>query len=135
MRLFYTSLLSFTLLFLSVFLVGSVSAQFNPLDESCNNIQDSTQRADSELCNEAQVEDNPITGTEGVILLVANVLAIISGVIAVIIMIVAGITMMTSSGDAQKIKNSRNAIIYAIVGIVVVVLARSVVIFVINQTE
>ncbi len=65
---------------------------------------------------------------------VADVLAIVAGIIAVIVMIVAGITMTLSSGDSAKVQSSRNAIIYTVVGVTVIVLARGVVIFVVNQT-
>ncbi len=121
------------LIFVLVLLPASTSA-FDPIDESCNNIPDTSQRSESEVCSEAMDPEDPITGTDGVILKIADVLAIIAGIIAVIVIIIAGMTMMTSSGDATKIKNSRNAIIYSIVGVIVVVLARSIVIFIINQT-
>lgn len=110
---------------------GVVNAQFDSLDKSC----DQGSASDSAICEEAQGqgEENPLTGTEGVIMQVANVLAIAAGVIAVVIIIIAGITMMLSGGDPQKVSTSRNAIIYSTIGVVVVVLARSIVIFIINE--
>jgi type IV secretory pathway VirB2 component (pilin) len=61
---------------------------------------------------------------------VANILAFAAAVIAVIIVMVAGITMMTSDGDAGKIASSRNAIIYTVVGLIIIIAARSIVVFV-----
>lgn len=125
----FLSSLAFPLLGLSL-----ANAQFNPLQESCDNIPNTDQQGDSQLCNDSNQDTNPVTGTDGVLLRVADVLAIVAAVIAVIVIVVAGITMMTSGGDSTKVQNSRNAIIYAAVGLVVIVLARSIVIFVINQT-
>lgn len=118
-------------LFFSATLLASgtlVSAQFNPLEEAC----ESGTASDSAICKEANRTDNPVTGTSGIIQRVANVLAFVGGVIAVIIIVVAGITMTLSGGDPAKVKSSRDAIIYAAIGLLVVVLARSIVIFVIN---
>lgn len=111
---------------------SAVTAQFDPLNDTCEQIGNNGQN--SEICNEVDNDENNITGTDGVLLRVADVLAIVAAVIAVIVIVVAGITMMTSGGDSTKVQNSRNAIIYAAVGLVVIVLARSIVIFVINQT-
>lgn len=47
--------------------------------------------------------------------------------IATVVIIVAGINFITSQGDAQKTKNARNTIIYAIVGIIVAALATSII--------
>lgn len=113
----------------------NVSAQFNPVEESCDQLSDE-QRATSTICQEADnvgAEDD-LTGTEGVIQRVANLIAIVGGIIAVIIIVVAGIQMTLSQGDPQKVKNSRNAIIYAAVGIGVIVVARSIIILIINRT-
>ncbi len=47
--------------------------------------------------------------------------------IAVIVIILAGIRYMTSEGEPQKLSQARNAIIYAIVGLVLASVAFSVV--------
>lgn len=109
----------------------AVSAQFNQLEEACSGTPGNE---GSQLCEEIDNAEDPVTGSDGVILKVADILGIVAGIIAVIIIIVAGITMMLSSGDSGKVQSSRNAIIYTVVGIAVIVLARSLVIFIINQT-
>jgi len=50
----------------------------------------------------------------------------IVGGIAVIMIIVAGILFMTAGGDPEKIATARTSIIWAIIGIVVAILAYSV---------
>ena len=73
---------------------------------------------------------NPVSGEDGILIRVANIIAVVSAVIAVIIIVIAGLTMVLSSGDSGKIKESRDAIIYAAVGLVVIALARTIVGFV-----
>lgn len=47
----------------------------------------------------------------------------IAGVIAVIVIIVAGFMYVTSGGDAAKVVKAKNAILYAVVGLIVIILA------------
>ena len=85
------------------------------------------------VCQEAQTDGtDPLTSPNGTLNRVVNILALISGTIAVIIIIVAGITMILSGGDSTKVQNSRNAIIYAVIGLVVIAVARGIVALVVN---
>lgn len=126
------------LIFLSVPFILSTTAyaQFNPVDTTCDELT-SAERSASEVCNEAteaqSPASNPITGTESVILRVADLLSFIAGVIAVIMIIISGITMITSAGDPGKVKKSRDTIIYSVIGILVVILSRSIVIFIVGN--
>lgn len=54
----------------------------------------------------------------------------ILGGIAVIMIIFGGFMYSTSAGDAGKVKNAKNTIIYAIVGLVVAVFATAIVSFI-----
>ena len=62
-----------------------------------------------------------------------DVISYIIGVAAVIVLIIASIEMIIGGGDAQAIATARNSIIYALVGIVVAVLAQSIVVFVLKN--
>lgn len=117
-----------TLLILPVFSLGVVSA-FNPLDASC------ADNPNAPVCQESTQgeSENPLVGEDSILETAANLLAMITAVAAVIVIIVAGITMVVSSGDSAKVKSSRDAIIYAAVGLAVVALARTIVIFIIDR--
>ena len=52
-----------------------------------------------------------------------NIMYFLLGVIAVIIIIVAGIMYTTSAGNSAQVTRAKNALTYAIVGLVVVLLA------------
>lgn len=103
---------------------------FDPLGQAC------VGQPNAAACQESaegQGEENPVSGSDGVIIRAANLIALATGVIAVVIIIIAGITTTLSAGDAGKIKSSRDAIIYAAVGPVVIALARTIVVFIVNR--
>lgn len=64
---------------------------------------------------------------------VTNVLLFIIGAISVIMIIVGGIRYTTSNGDANRVTAAKNTIMYAIVGLVVAIVAYAIVDFVIDQ--
>lgn len=68
--------------------------------------------------------------------LVQNVLNITytwAGIICVIIIIVAGFYYVTSNGNAQTIAKAKNAILGAVIGLVVIILAFAITNFVIGR--
>ncbi len=70
---------------------------------------------------------NPLTGDDGVLTKVANLLAMVGGVIVVIMIIIGGIKYVTSNGDGSQIASAKSTIIYGLIGLVVIALARVVV--------
>jgi hypothetical protein len=71
-----------------------------------------------------------LLGTVGTII---NTLFIVAGAVAVIIMIMGGIRYITSTGDSKRIQAAKDTILYAVIGLVVVILGRAIVGFVIGQ--
>jgi type IV secretion system pilin len=71
----------------------------------------------------------------GTITTIINLLSAIVGVVAVIMIIVAGLQFITSNGNPQNVAKARSSLIYALVGVVIVVLAETIVHFVINQVQ
>ena len=69
----------------------------------------------------------------GVIEFALNLLSFIAGFIAVVMIIIAGLRFITSQGDPSSANGARSALIYAIIGIVIVVLAQVIVQFVLNR--
>ena len=66
---------------------------------------------------------------------VINILLFLIGAIAVIVIIISGIRFTTSGGDAGQAKSAREGIIYAVVGLVVALLAFALVNFVIDSLK
>ncbi len=71
-----------------------------------------------------------LTGDNGFLGDVTNTLLLVAGAIAVIIIILAGIRYVTSTGDAARIKAAKDTLLYAVIGLIVVVLAYAIVRFV-----
>lgn len=76
------------------------------------------------LLNPGDVDNLP-TSTDGSDILAGglNLVYFIAGVAAVIVLIIAGIMYVTSNGDQNGIERAKNMILYAIVGLVVIVVA------------
>lgn len=64
---------------------------------------------------------------------VVAVLSVVVGVVATIMIMVGGFKYITSNGDSNQVSSAKNTILYAIIGIVVVVFAQVIVKFVINK--
>lgn len=106
--------------------VPALAAYTGAFDEVC----DSAEAKNSDVCKSQNPADNPITETIGK---VVTFISIIAGSVAVIVIIIAGIRFVVSSGDAAKVASARNTILYAIVGIVVIVLSNTIILYVLSK--
>lgn len=70
-------------------------------------------------------------GDTGVFKQITNTVLYIVGIIAVIMLIVGGIKYVISGGDAKKVTDAKNTVLYAIIGLVIAFLAFAIVNFVI----
>lgn len=64
---------------------------------------------------------------------IADVLIFIIGALSVIMLIVGGIRYVISAGDQNAVQGAKNTILYAIVGLVVALLASQAINFVLDQ--
>lgn len=81
---------------------------------------------------------NPFTGTltlSTALQRIASVMLILAGAIAVIYLIYGGILYITASGDAEKATKGRTAVINAIIGIIIILLALVIVTWVKNLVK
>lgn len=85
--------------------------------------------------NSARGADQPLDlfGNNGTFATITNVLLFIIGAIAVIMIVIGGMRYVISGGDSNQITAAKNTILYAIVGIVVAILAYAAVNFVIGS--
>ncbi len=74
------------------------------------------------------------TDLTSVIKLAVNILSVVAGLVAVIMIIVAGMKYMTSGGDSGKVSSAKMSLVYAIIGLIIVVLSQFIVQFVIGKT-
>ena len=85
--------------------------------------------------NAAQGSDQPsdLFGAGGMFQTVSNVLLFIVGAVAVIMIVIGGLRYVISGGDQANVAAAKNTILYALVGVIVAILAYSVINFVIGS--
>lgn len=64
-----------------------------------------------------------VTGVIGVLNFILRILYTIFFIVAAIFLIIAGFTYLTAAGDPEKVGKAKNQLIYAIVAIVIALLA------------
>lgn len=82
----------------------------------------------------AKGTDQPsaLIGNGGIFSEITNVLLFLIGAIAVIMIVIGGLRYVISGGDAKQVDAAKNTILYAIIGIIVALLAYAAVGFVTN---
>ena len=103
-----------------VFAVAAVS------NVSALTLQEGAQAAQCDGC------PSNLFGDDGVFKQITNTILYIVGIIAVIMLIIGGIKYVISGGDAKKVTDAKNTILYAIIGLVIAFFAYAIVNFVIS---
>lgn len=75
-----------------------------------------------------------LIGETGVFTRITNTVLYIVGIISVIMLIYGGLRYILSGGDSKKVTDAKNTILYAIIGLIISILAYAIVNFVINNT-
>ena len=111
----FTGLGAFACLFSSRLLVSATSVQ--------------------EGANAARAEGMPteLIGDNGVFSRITNTVLLIVGLISVIMLVYGGLRYILSGGDSKKVTDAKNTILYAIIGLIISLLAYAIVNFVLNS--
>ena len=105
-------------------------AAYDPVGAGC---QAAGNETTGPVCGAA--DEDPVSGSNGIINTVANIIAWAGGVIAIFMIIFSGFRFITAGGDSGKVASARNTIIYAAVGLLVIVIARVIVSLVISNLK
>lgn len=108
----------------SVYAAGSA----NILDEACS----SGNASKSPNCDTSPTDENPLTGSNGMLIKITHFIAIIAGFAAIVVIIISGMRYITSGGDTQKAVGARNALVGALVGLVIIALADVIIVAVVK---
>ena len=112
--------------------IGGFAAPAHAEDLSISGGADSARGTDQAQClfgNEPGCTD----GQTPIFRTITNVLLFIIGAVSVIMLIIGGFRYVVSQGDQSQVTSAKNTILYAVVGIVVAILAFAVVNFVIGS--
>jgi len=95
---------------------------------------------DSSICTEKSKTGNPISGTNGVILNIVNIVAYVAGAAAIIMIVVGAIRYITSGSDVSvgsriddDVLNAKRSITNSLIGLAVIVLAKTIITYVITK--
>ena len=118
-----TYIISAQLALISLFGVATIVAQPVAAGSPASQIQQGV--------NKAGGENQTTLGQQ--IQNVINVLLFIIGAVSVIMIILGGIRYVLSNGDSSQITAAKNTILYAVIGLIVALLAYAIVNFVVTQ--
>jgi len=116
----------------------AIAANEDPFSKVCNGtsvIGDGGQAQDSLAGNSFVCNETPKdpSAPDGIIVKVTNLIALIGGIAAVIIIMVGGFSYIMASGDSGKINKAKDMIIFALVGLAVIIFARTIIVFVMSK--
>ncbi len=109
---------------------------------NCNDPQNATSAAcSSKAKTDAQGNPiNPLTGPDGALIKVTNIVAYVAGAAAIILIIVSAIRFVTSGSDISTnsrtdtdVETAKRTIANAIIGLIVIVLGRTLIVFVLKR--
>lgn len=115
--------------FFAVFPAAASAA--DPFQELC------AKTPQAEACQgrseQQSLQSNAIYGPNGIITRVTKLMSMAVGIAAVIVITIGGLQYVLSTGDPSKTAKAKNMILFAVVGIVIAVMAQSIVVFVLNK--
>lgn len=98
----------------------------------CNDCASSV-ASQSDYCKEfAQQTSNPIIH---IITIIISVVSYLSGAAAIIALIVSGLKFILANGDSNAITSARNGVVYALIGLAVLILSQGIVVFVLDKVK
>ena len=103
-----------------------VSAQADVITNSCNQPGGST----SPLCDDGGKE---LFGDNSIFENITNIFLFVVGAVSVIMIVVGGFRYSASAGDQAAVTSAKNTIFYAVIGLVVALMAYAIVNFVITN--
>lgn len=83
-------------------------------------------------CSQGQNTPTNLFGDGGIVTTVINTMLFIVGILSVIMIIYAGIRYTTAHGDKSQVEGAKSTLMYAIVGLIVSIIAYAVVNWVVS---
>ena len=106
--------------------VGAAPPAYDPLAGVCTDARGHPIK--TAICNNRTDKKAP-----KIIKNIVNVLLFILAAVSVVVIIIAGITYTTSGGNATLVTKAKNTLLYAVVGLIVAIMAYAIVNYVITS--
>ena len=107
-----------------------VSAQ-GVLDPVCVNNPQATLCKDN--ATKQSPDSNSIFGPDGVVTKIAGIIALVTGIASVLMIIIGAIQYAISGGDPARLNRAKDTILFALIGLMIALLARLIISFVLNK--
>lgn len=121
-----------TLLSLVAFVfTGSIlatTAYAAPVDDACEGISQFDPATVCDGTDDAAAKE----GVSNIIKRVINIMSIVVGAVSVLMIIIGGVRYVVSAGDSNGVQGAKNTILYALVGLVVVLFSQIIARFVLS---
>ncbi|HVX58086.1 MAG TPA: hypothetical protein VHA37_10295 [Candidatus Saccharimonadales bacterium] len=116
----------------------AANAGFNPFSNACNGVSNS---GDAVACKTDTSTDSVAAGgPKELIMRITDIIAYVAGALAVILIIVGSIRFITAGSDVSTgsrtdtdVEDARRTIASALIGLAVIVLARTIIFYVIKR--
>lgn len=133
-KIFAPLLLTFVLVGQFIVLSPAVFAATHTLVGECNTADLKATAACQGVNDKTQtVTSNKFYGEKGILTKAAGIIAFIGGITAIIMIILGGFTFITGSGDPNTLSAARKTVLYAVVGLVVIVLPSAIIRLVVSR--
>jgi cytochrome bd-type quinol oxidase subunit 2 len=120
--------------FASLVIAASVLVPVTPVLAATNVFDGTCQASGSGQSTACQQNgSDPLTGPNGLLTKVTKIIGYITGAMAIVMVIISGFMYVTSDGDSSKVASARQTMIYALVGVVITVVAQGIVVFVLSK--
>src|SRR5690348_11943193 len=106
-------------------IAAAASPTSSALSQACQGLNSQVNGADCGGNSGAKTVTNIIRAA-------LQILSWVAGIAAVIMIVIAGLKYVTSGGDSGSISSAKNTLVYAIVGLIIVLLAQVIVQFVLH---
>ncbi|HET7630577.1 MAG TPA: pilin [Candidatus Saccharimonadales bacterium] len=116
-----------SLICLPLLVAAPAGALASPLNDVCK----TRGAGNTAVCQSNQKSDK--NSLSNILHTVINVLLVVAGLVAVLFIIIGGLRYVFSAGDASATKSAKDTIIYAIIGLILAVLAYGIVNFVVSR--
>lgn len=115
------------MLIAGMLLVPTLALGVAPVANAQYNLESGTKAAQGEGMKDEVGDANSLVKN------IVNVILWVVGILSVIMLIWGGIRYITSAGDSNKVTAAKNTIMYAVVGLVIAILAFAITNFVMKQ--
>ena|SRR5665213_1378098 len=122
-----------TLVFSCGLVFAPVMATADFQGDACSGVNELSNTTDTTPASSACTDTS--SSVTSIVSTAISILSLLVGIVTVIMVIVAGFRYVTSGGESGKVSAAKNALIYAVIGMLVVAFSQFLIHFVFNTTN